>query len=133
MLIALFLVLPYTYKFSRDVNFADVTNSVFSRFYFEDHPIKQFHVFLFTTWLHMAKDITYYFKQCSKFDISKLLPDVSQSTIVAMENEVKAVVCSNESVTTSETTPAAANRMKSNRLNVSADLTHCLQYCHHVV
>ena len=58
----------------------------------------------------MAKDITYYFKRCSKFDVSKLLPDISQSTIVAVENEVKAVVCSNESVTTSETTPAAANR-----------------------
>ena len=27
-------VLPYSYKFSRDVYFADATNSAFSRFYF---------------------------------------------------------------------------------------------------
>ena len=65
-------------------------------------------VFLFTTWLHMAKDITYYFKQCSKFDVLKLPPDISQSTILcrlAIENEVKAVVFSNEAVTTSKNTP----------------------------
>ena len=35
---------------------------------------------------------------------------VSQSTIVVVENEVKAVVCSNKAATTSETTPVAANR-----------------------
>ena len=29
---------------------------------------------------------------------------------MAVENKVKAVVCSNEAVTTSETTPGAANR-----------------------
>ena len=27
-------VIPYSYKFSRDVNFADATNSAFSQFYF---------------------------------------------------------------------------------------------------
>ena len=58
----------------------------------------------------MTKDITYYFKGCSKFDVSKLPPDISQSTIVAVENEVKAVVCSDKAGSTCETTPAAANR-----------------------
>jgi len=54
----------------------------------------------------LAKDITYYyFKHCLKFDVLKLSPDISEFTIVAMENEVKAMVCSNEASTTSETTP----------------------------
>jgi len=53
----------------------------------------------------LAKDITYYFKRCWKFNVSKLSPDISESTIVVMENEVKAVVCSNETSTTSETAP----------------------------
>jgi len=44
----------------------------------------------------LAKDITYYFKRCLKFDISKLSPDISESTIVAMENEVNTMICSNE-------------------------------------
>jgi len=44
----------------------------------------------------LAKDITYYFKRCLKFNVSKLSLDISESTIVAMENEVKAVICFNE-------------------------------------
>jgi len=54
----------------------------------------------------LAKDITYYFKQCLKFNVSKLSLDISESTIVAMENKVKAVICSNKVSTTSETAPA---------------------------
>jgi len=54
---------------------------------------------------NLAKDITYYFKHCLKFDVLKLSPDISESTIVAMENEVKAMIYSNEVSTTSETTP----------------------------
>jgi len=54
----------------------------------------------------LAKDITYYFKRFLKFNVSKLSPDISESTIVAMENEVKAVISSNEASTTSETAPA---------------------------
>jgi len=53
----------------------------------------------------LTKDITYYFKHCLKFDASKLSPDISKSTIVAMENEVKAMICSNKVATTSKTTP----------------------------
>jgi len=53
----------------------------------------------------LAKDITYYFKWCLKFNVSKLSPDISESTIVAMENEVKAMICSNEMSTTSEAVP----------------------------
>jgi len=53
----------------------------------------------------LAKDITYYFKRCLKFNVSKLSPDISESTIVAMENEVKAMVCSNEASTISKTAP----------------------------
>ena len=54
----------------------------------------------------LAKDITYYFKWCLKFNVLKLSPDISESTIVAMENEVKAVICSNKASTTFETAPA---------------------------
>jgi len=51
--------IPYTYKFSRYVNFADATNSVFSRFYFRGWPANQIlqisHIFnWFTTWLQPA-------------------------------------------------------------------------------
>jgi len=53
----------------------------------------------------LAKDITYYFKHCLKFDVLKLSLDISESTIVATENEVKAMICSNEASTTTETTP----------------------------
>ena len=53
----------------------------------------------------LAKDITYYFKRCLKFNVLKLSPDISESTIVAMENEVKAMIYSYEVSTTSETTP----------------------------
>jgi len=56
----------------------------------------------------ITSDITYYFKRCLKFNILKLSPDISESTIVAIENEVKAVICSNKSSTTSETAPARA-------------------------
>ena len=31
--------IPYSYKFSRDIYFADATNSTFLRFIFEDHRI----------------------------------------------------------------------------------------------
>jgi len=54
----------------------------------------------------LAKDITYYFKRCLKFNVLKLSLNISESTIVAMENEMKAVICSNEVSTTSETSPA---------------------------
>jgi len=55
---------------------------------------------------NLAKDIIYYFKRCLKFNVSKLSLDISESTIVAMENEVKAMICSNKATTTSEIAPA---------------------------
>jgi len=70
----------------------------FRNFIFDDDlPIKfhKYHAYLI---YHVAaacnmakdltKDITYYFKHCLKFDVLKLSPDISESTIVAMENEV---------------------------------------------
>jgi len=58
----------------------------------------------------LTKDITYYFKWCLKFNALKLSLDISESTIVAievaMENEVKSMICSNEASTTSKTAPA---------------------------
>ena len=43
----------------------------------------------------MAKDITYYFKQCLKFDVLKLPPNISKSTIMVVVNEMKEVICFN--------------------------------------
>jgi len=90
----------------------------FRDFIFEDDlPIKfhGYHTYLIyhvVAACNMAKDldkdITYYFKRCLKFNVSKLSPDISESTIVTMENEVKAVICSNEASTTSETALARA-------------------------
>jgi len=56
----------------------------------------------------LTKDITYYFKRCLKFNVSKLSQDISESTIVAMENEGKSMICSNEVSTISETAPTRA-------------------------
>jgi len=90
----------------------------FRDFIFEDYlPIKfhGYHIYLIYHVVaacnmakNLTKDIIYYFKRCLKFNVSKLSPDTSESIIVAMENEVKAVICSNEVTTTSETAPARA-------------------------
>jgi len=87
----------------------------FCNFIFEDDlPIKfrEYHAYLiyhvaaaYNMAKDLTKDITYYFKHCLKFDVSKLSLDISESTIVAMENKVKAMTCSNEASATSETTP----------------------------
>ena len=55
----------------------------------------------------MAEDITHYFKQVSKFDVSKLPLDILQSTVNAVENELKSMEITSSS--SSETTPSAGN------------------------
>ena len=48
---------PYSYKFSRDVYFADITNSGFSQFYFHGWPhqrISWISQLFFTTWSCVA-------------------------------------------------------------------------------
>ena len=54
----------------------------------------------------MAKDLIYYFKQHSNdklsFDLTKLPPDISNSTIVAVESELKSVVNPNETASSGD-------------------------------
>jgi len=85
----------------------------FRDFIFKDHLSIKFHgyhayliyhvVAAYNMAKDLVKDITYYFKRCLKFNVLKLSLDISESTIVTMENEVKAMNCSNEASTTSET------------------------------
>ena len=56
-----------------------------------------------TTWLHAAKDISCYVTLNDihqEVQVSKLPPDISHSTIIAVQNKLKSMGSPNEEVTT---------------------------------
>ena len=64
------ILIPYTYKFSRDINFVDVTNTVFCNFIFEDHlPVKNFAGFTTYSLLHVDAHVTWLRALCITLSI----------------------------------------------------------------